>query len=145
MPRKKDRGKLVAKALPSWEKTPFHPQAKLKGIGCDCKGLLWGVAEELKFPEAQSEYAKAIDYSLSRRNGVPSVRLKEGFAALFDPVADMKAGDILLLEWDGEAGHIAIFDGNRAWSSLPGSGVRSRSLPALFHKFPLDSIWRWRS
>jgi hypothetical protein len=100
LPRKKkpNRGQLVAAALPAWEKTPFHPQARVKGAGCDCKGLLWGVADELGFPEAQSEYAKAIDYSLTKRDGVPSARLKEGFAALFDPVTDMQAGDILLLQ-----------------------------------------------
>jgi cell wall-associated NlpC family hydrolase len=136
---------MVAAALPSWEKTPFHPQARIKGAGCDCKGLLWGVADELGFPEAQSEYARAIDYSLSKRNGVPSDRLKEGFAALFDPVTDMQAGDILLCKWDGKVGHIAIFDGTRAWSALPGAGVRPRSLAALLHRFPLDSIWRWRA
>jgi hypothetical protein len=142
--RKPTRGEQVAFAVQFWDKTPFHPQAKAKGAGCDCKGLLWGVTDELGFPEAQSEYAQAIDYSLSRRDGIPSARLKEGFSALFDLVDDMRAGDVLLCKWDGHAGHIAIFDGERAWSALPGSGVRSRSLDVLFHKFPLDSIWRWR-
>jgi cell wall-associated NlpC family hydrolase len=138
------RGDLVAAALPSWDRTPFQPHQRCKGAGCDCKGLLWGVASELGFPEAESEYAKALDYNLSKRSGVPSVRLKEGFAALFDPAQDMRAGDVLLCKWDGHAGHIAIFDGARVWSSLPGLGVRSRTLRSLFHKFPLDSIWRWR-
>lgn len=142
--RKPSKGAQVAAALPSWEGTPFHPHAKTKGAGCDCKGLLWGVADELGFSEAGSEYARALDYNLSKRNGVPSARLREGFSSLFDPVQDMKPGDILLCNWGGQPGHIAIFDGERAWSSLPGSGVKSRTLRSLFHKFPLDSVWRWR-
>jgi len=103
------------------------------------------VTEEVGFPEAQSEYAKELNYNLRKRDGVPSARLKEGFASLFDPVSgEWKPGDILLCQVGGHAGHIAIWDGNRAWSSLPGSGVRSRTVRSLFHKFPLDSVWRWR-
>jgi cell wall-associated NlpC family hydrolase len=142
--KKPTRGEQVAFAVQFWDKTPFADHQRCKGAGCDCKGLLWGVTDELGFPEAQSEYAKAVDYSLRRRDGLPSDRLKQGFAELFDQVRDMRAGDVLLCKWDGQPGHIAIFDGERAWSSLPGSGVRSRSLSVLFHKFPLDSIWRWR-
>jgi hypothetical protein len=138
------RGELVAAALPSWDKTPFEDHQRCKGAGTDCKGLLWGIATELNFPEAQSEYATTTDYNLRKRDGVPWRRLKEGFAALFDQVSDMKPGDILLCLLGDGPGHIAIFDGARAWSSLPGSGVRSRTLRSLFHKFPLDSVWRWR-
>jgi cell wall-associated NlpC family hydrolase len=139
------RGDLVAVAVKGWERTPFHPHAKAKGAGCDCKGLLWGVAEELGFPEAQSEYANALDYNLSKRDGVPAERLREGFSKLFRRVKKMRPGDILLCNWDGKPGHIAIYEGNeRAWSSLPDSGVRSRPLRVLFHRFPLDSVWRWK-
>jgi hypothetical protein len=139
------RGEMVAGALPSWDKTPFHPHARVKSAGCDCKGLLWGIAEELGFPEAESEYAKATDYNLMRRNGIPSARLKEGFAELFDPVADeWRPGDILLCKCFGHPGHVAIWDGARVWNALPNSGVRSRSLSVLKHHFPIDSAWRWR-
>jgi hypothetical protein len=142
----KDRGARVAAAVRSWEGTPFQDHQRCKGAGVDCKGLLWGVADELGFPEAQSEYAQTIDYNLRLRNGIPSARLKEGFAALFDPVTDeWKPGDILLCKHDGQVGHIAIFDGERAWNALPESGVKSRTLRSLFHKYPLDSVWRWRS
>lgn len=137
---------MVVQALPAWEGTKFHPHAKARGAGCDCKGLLWGVAEELGFPEAQSGYATTIDYSLAKRDGIPAATLKEGIASLFDRVAeDIRAGDILLCKWGGHPGHIAIADGaGRAWSALPAGGVRRRELCVLFHRFPLDSIWRWR-
>jgi hypothetical protein len=145
MPKRLSKGERVVKALPEWEGTPFRPHANVKQAGCDCKGLLWGVAAELKFKEAKSEYAVTLDYNLGKRSGIPSERLREGFAKLFDRVDDIGAGDILLLNWNGKPGHIAIADGGeRAWNSLPDSGVRKRTLRALFHRFPLDSIWRWR-
>lgn len=35
------RAQLIAEAL-TWERTPFHHQAALKGIGADCIGLVRG-------------------------------------------------------------------------------------------------------
>lgn len=142
----KSRAQRLADALSEWEGTPFHEHARLKGVGTDCKGMLWGACDELDFPEAKSEYATTLDYHLTQRNGVPSARLKEGFAALFDPVSgDWKRGDILLCKWGGQAAHIAVFDGEeRAWSALPASGVRRRKISVLFHHYPLDSVWRLR-
>jgi cell wall-associated NlpC family hydrolase len=148
MPRKKKtRGQLVADALPGWEGTPFLDQACVKGRGVDCKGLLWGVASELGFPEAQSEYAKDVGYSLRRAGGVPSNRLLEGFAALFDKVDEPEPGDILLLKIGGKPGHIAIYHGDgRAYHAqiAPNSHVKKATLRSLFFFYPLHSIWRWR-
>jgi len=141
----KDRGGLVAEAVKSWQGTPFEDHQRRKHAGADCKGFFWGVTEELGFPEAQSEYAQDISYNLRKRDGIPHRRLKEGLAALFDPVSgEWKPGDILLCKHGGYPAHIALWDGERVWSSLPGVGVKSRTLRSLFHKFPLDSVWRWR-
>jgi hypothetical protein len=30
----------------TWIGTPFHHQGRLKGVGCDCLGLIVGVAED---------------------------------------------------------------------------------------------------
>jgi hypothetical protein len=142
------RGDLVAAELPNWEGTPFHPHCNRKGVGVDCKGLLWGVAELLGFPEAHSEYATDLNYALHKPKGVPSEKLREGFGKLFDPVElrDRRPGDIFLCKWGPQPGHIAILGFNdRAWNALPQSCVRSRSLPVLFYRFPLDSVWRWRA
>ena len=40
------RADVVAAAL-AWTDTPFHHQARLKGVGVDCVGLVIGVAREL--------------------------------------------------------------------------------------------------
>jgi hypothetical protein len=139
------RGDLLADVLPAWEGTPFHEHARVKGRGTDCKGMLWGACDELGFPEAQSRYATTTDYNLRKGAGLPTARLREGFAALFDQVSDWRRGDIFLCKWGGKPGHIAVFDGkDRAWSALPASGVRLRKITTLLHYFPLDSVWRLR-
>jgi NlpC/P60 family putative phage cell wall peptidase len=40
------RERIVAEAL-TWEGTPYHHHAALKGIGCDCIGLIRGVARDV--------------------------------------------------------------------------------------------------
>lgn len=145
------RGELVAAEAREWLKTPFVWQQSCKGVGCDCKGLLWGVARELGFPEAESLYAKVSDYSPTRP--VPSALLKEGMAAIFDPVeGELLPGDVLLLKVNGRNGptnHIAIIspDPARAIHAQAGGEkewVKEMRLAALLKICPLDSAWRWR-
>ncbi len=40
--------KQVVKSARSWLGTPFHFQARTKNIGCDCLGLIIGIADEIK-------------------------------------------------------------------------------------------------
>lgn len=145
----KTRGELVAEQAREWIGTKFVWQASQRGVGCDCKGLLWGVARELGFPEADSLYAKVADYRPDRP--VPSALLKEGFAASFDPVPPdkMRPGDVLLMRHcvGGPAGHIGIVSGdNRVIHAQLGdkSWVKEANMRALFKLCPLDSVWRWR-
>jgi NlpC/P60 family putative phage cell wall peptidase len=41
----------VTAAARSWLGTPYHDQASLKGVGCDCLGLARGVWREVVGPE----------------------------------------------------------------------------------------------
>jgi len=141
------RGDLFLAEVRTWIGTPFHPHAAAKGAGADCKGLLWGAARELDFPEAQTTYAEFIDYNLSKPNGIPSDHLLEGMGNTFRRVKRMKPGDILLLDHNRKPGHLAVYAGDdkaihtqissKAW-------VKETSLRALFHYYPLNSIWRWK-
>jgi hypothetical protein len=54
----------------------------VKGVGCDCKGLIQGVARELGLKEAESFYATFSSYRPDKP--VPVSLLKEGMAAVFD-------------------------------------------------------------
>lgn len=128
-----------------WIDTPFKWGQSVKGRGCDCKGLIAGVARELGRSEGDSVYARLANYRADRP--VPSDTMMEAMAALFDRTEAMEPGDVLVMNHAGRPSHMAIFVGNgRAVHAYPGIGakVRSRQLAVLFHKFPLHSIWRWR-
>lgn len=51
------RGRVVETAR-TWIGTPYHHQASIKGVGCDCLGLVRGVYRELcgDEPEAMPSY-----------------------------------------------------------------------------------------
>lgn len=140
------RGQAVWAEAQQWIGTPFHEQQSAKGKGCDCKGLVWGVARELGFPEAESIYARFVHYDL--RIKVPNAMLREGMAALFDPVEQMQPGDVLLLRHVKQPCHLAIAGPNdRAIHAQIGSRnwVKDTSLSrVLLRVYKLESIWRWR-
>lgn len=140
---------MAAEAL-RWVGTPFHDQASVRGAGADCKGLLWGVARELTYPEADSVFATFVTYDLRRRGGVPAQLLKQGLASLFDPVAPgaaLEPGDVLLLKHGGVAQHLAIVVSEQTAVHAqisPNDRVKEASLRSLLKLCPLDSAWRWR-
>ena len=47
-----DIGALIAATAEQWIGTPFHWQAQVQGVGCDCKGLVAGVARDCGRAEA---------------------------------------------------------------------------------------------
>ncbi len=140
------RGDLVAAEARTWIGTKFIWQASAKGHGCDCKGLVWGVARELGFPEADSLYATMADYSPNRP--VDGKLLREGMAAVFDPATgEVMPGDVLLLKIRRNPSHLAIClgDGRAVHAQIgPKDWVKEARLEALLKLFPLDSAWRWR-
>lgn len=141
------RGELFASEIAKWDRTPFHEQQAARGRGCDCKGLIWGAARDLGFPEAESFYATFIEYDLGRR--VPHKLLCEGMEALFERAEDIRPGDILLLKISGQPAHLAVASLNegRAWHAqiAPNPFVKEATLRSLLKMFPLHSVWRWHA
>ena len=138
-------GERVAKEALSWAGTPFKWGQSQKGHGADCKGFVAGVARELGRPEAESFYATFTGYRPDRP--VPSELLLEGFEKTFKRVDDIKPGDILLLKHGGKPGHIAIatLDGRAVHTQISSKAwVKETTQRALFHFYPLHSIWRWK-
>jgi len=131
---------IVAEAR-EWLRTPFVWQASLKGVGCDCKGLVVGVARELGRPEAQSLHAQMASYSLN----VPEHELRAGLAANLTKVAEPEPGDVLLLRLAGKAQHLGIYTGEGVIHTY-GRGpkqVIETSAPVCLRAWPLDSAWRF--
>jgi NlpC/P60 family putative phage cell wall peptidase len=55
------REQIVAAAR-SWRGTPYHHQASVRGVGCDCLGLIRGVWRELLGPEPEAMPAYTRDW-----------------------------------------------------------------------------------
>jgi cell wall-associated NlpC family hydrolase len=135
-------GDQVAATAETWIGVPFHWQGAVRA-GCDCKGMVAGIARELDLSAAGSVEALAGDYS----GKVDAVRLRAGLARLFDRVIDRQPGDVLLLRIGGAAQHLAIaapIDGqpDRIIEAMP-TGPRAVR-PGRAGQGRVDSIWRWK-
>ncbi len=90
------RARIVAIAR-SWIGTPYRHQGRLKGVGCDCLGLLIGVFEELTgerigaLPPYTPDWAEAS----GRETLAEGLR---GYMTEIDPAA-AREGDIVLFRW----------------------------------------------
>lgn len=135
-------GNAIAAEAERWIGTPFVWGQRVRA-GCDCKGLVAGVAKACGRPEGDSLPALAGDYSYK----VDTHRLLRGLGTLFDRASDIRPGDVLALKVDGKPQHLAI--------AAPQPGQPTRAVQAL-HTGPckvvvgrvprdmIHSIWRWR-
>jgi NlpC/P60 family putative phage cell wall peptidase len=92
----------------SWMGTRFHHQGDLKGVGCDCIGLLVGVSYQLGIVDARSGHRGG---RFEGYGGDPDpVILLQACDAYLDPIRifDAVAGDILLMRFVTEPQHFAI-------------------------------------
>lgn len=87
----------IVREARSWIGTPYRHQASLKGVGCDCLGLVRGVwrafygAEPEQVPPYARDWAEAADHE---------PLAEAGFRNLV-PVAldEIRPGDVLLFRW----------------------------------------------
>lgn len=135
------RDAIVAEAR-SWIGTPFHWEASVKGVGCDCKGLVAGVARELGLMEAESAFARATAY----HRAIDAAYLRRGLEALFDWVEQPEPGDILLLRVAGKAQHLAILTEPGRMIHTYGKGPKCViEVPmGTIWRASIDSAWAWR-
>ncbi len=132
-------GEQIAAEALEWIGTPFVWQARLKHVGCDCKGLVAGVAKACGRAEGDSLEALRGDYS----SKVPHLDLKAGLRRLFDRVSDIQPGDILLMRIGREAIHLGIAISDRQMVHCYSTGPQ-KVIQAAIGGGRLDSIWRWR-
>jgi NlpC/P60 family putative phage cell wall peptidase len=101
------RDRVVAEAR-SWIGTPYRHQASLKGVGCDCLGLLRGVWRAVCGVEPEGMPAYAPDWA--EANG--EEKLAEAARRHLIEIApdDAAPGDVLLFRWRAHlpAKHAAI-------------------------------------
>ncbi|MEH3118289.1 MAG: NlpC/P60 family protein [Methylorubrum populi] len=111
--------RIVAEAR-EWAGTPYRHQASLKGVGCDCLGLLRGVWRAVLGPEPEEAPPYAASWAESasvgsdpllaaaRRHLVPVTEPLPGYGP--------RAGDVLLFAFRAHlpAKHCAIATGPAA-------------------------------
>lgn len=106
-PRNLTRAAIVAETR-AWIGTPYRHQASLKGVGCDCLGLVRGVWRALYGAEPEAAPPYAPDWAEAAA-GEP---LAEAAWRHLAPVARdaFGAGDVLLFRWRAglAAKHAAI-------------------------------------
>lgn len=98
----------IVVAARRWIGTPYHHQASLIAIGCDCLGLVRGVWRDVIGPEPERAGAYTPDWAEAGREE----RLIEAGLRWFVPVDTwaFEAGDVLVFRWrDGlPAKHLGI-------------------------------------
>ena len=103
----------IVDAARDWIGTPYRHQASLRGLGCDCLGLVRGVWREVIGPEPEAPGPYAADWA--EADGVE--RLAQAGLRHFAPVSlgAFAAGDVLLFRWrEGlPAKHAAIASSER--------------------------------
>jgi len=101
------RSAIVAEAR-TWIGTPYRHQASLKGVGCDCLGLVRGVWRVVVGHEPEPMPPYAPDWAEATRREALAEAGGRHFTPL-DPVV-FAPGDVLLFRWRAglPAKHAAI-------------------------------------
>jgi NlpC/P60 family putative phage cell wall peptidase len=101
------RAHIVATAR-RWRGTPYHHQASLCGVGCDCLGLVRGVWRDLYGgePEPTPPYAQ----NWSQQGGGETLALAAARNLRAVEPGQSQPGDVLLFRWRAHlpAAHCAI-------------------------------------
>jgi NlpC/P60 family putative phage cell wall peptidase len=98
---------IVAEAR-AWIGTPYRHQASLKGVGCDCLGLVRGVWRALYGDEPEAMPAYSRDWAEAAR--CETLALAAGRHMTAIGCSGFRSGDVLLFRWRAglTAKHAAI-------------------------------------
>lgn len=104
------RAAIVAEAA-SWVGTPYRHQASLKGVGCDCLGLVRGVWRAMYGREPEIVPAYTPDWAEAAGCETLAAAAARHMTAV--TTADAGTGDLLLFRWRDNlpAKHAAILVG----------------------------------
>ena len=93
----------IVEAARAWLGTPYHDQASVKGVGCDCLGLIRGVWREVVGPEPMPVPPYSRDWGEA---GPHEVLAEAARVAMIEiAVSDALTGDVVLFRM--RAGSIA--------------------------------------
>ncbi len=102
----------IVKAARGWIGTPYHDQASVRGVGCDCLGLLRGVWRDVVGPEPMPVPPYSRDWGEA---GPIEVLAEAARAAMRElDVAEARTSDVILFRMRAGAiaKHVGILSGN---------------------------------
>lgn len=104
----------IVAAARGWIGTPYRHQASVKGVGCDCLGLLRGVWREVRGPEPETAPPYSGDWA-EAGGGDPLLAAARRHLVEREG-RDFAPGDVLLFRYrrDLPAKHCAIAAGSDA-------------------------------
>lgn len=137
----------IVKAAREWLGTQFHHQGRLRAStahkgGCDCLGLLVGVAEELGLKDRDGR--PLAHWDVRGYGHLPDgERMRHIFEQLFSevPVDALEEGDLLLMRFERAPQHVAIV------SQHPDGGwgiIHALASARRVVEHRLDEVWRDR-
>lgn len=124
---------LIVSAARQWIGTPFHHQGRVMGAGCDCIGLVVGVAIALGVPVRD-----ASGYSRTPSGG----HLQAALDAQLDRVQAVEPGRIVLMRFDGEPQHVGIVSRSEFTGELTLIHAWAQARRVVEHH--LDDTWHSR-
>jgi len=87
----------IVEAARLWLGTPYHHQASLRGVGCDCLGLVRGVWRDLCGDEPEAPPPYSPSWAESLRQETLALAAARHLKPL--PTAEAQPGDVLLFRW----------------------------------------------
>lgn len=122
------RAEILVEAR-EWIGTPFHHQGRIKGVGVDCVGLIYGVGQKFGLIDSDyTEYGREPHKNTLEREAV----LRVDWLGDIEP----QPADILLMRFLREPQHVAIFTGRNIIHAYSGIGKVVEHI--------LDDKWRKR-
>ncbi len=98
-----DIRQLIVKEAREWLGTRFHHQARLKGVGSDCIGLVIGTCRTLGLVDPEfdvTSYPRVPD-------GKTLIELGDEYMTRI-PYAGLELGDVVVIRWGKEPQHFGI-------------------------------------
>jgi NlpC/P60 family putative phage cell wall peptidase len=101
-----DKRAAIVRAAHDWVDTPYHHQARVKGVGVDCAQLIAGIAEDVGLVSDSKIPANySPEWHLHNREEMLMDMLRY-FGCVEVPAAQM--GDILCFRFGRAVGHLGV-------------------------------------